>query len=1004
MRSVKRFWIAAVLCAVGIPSFVSAQATRRVSGQVSVQGSTEPVSGATIQVTGTAFGATADESGKFSVSVPTGPVQLRVRRIGYTAKVVPISATDDNLSISLNRDVLQLETQVITGQATTVSSVNAANAVTVISSAKLNNVPAQTIDAALQGKVPGAIISTNSGAPGGGSQIQLRGVSTLNGSFQPLYVIDGVIASNATINNGLNVISQSARGNFSSSQDQSANRIADLNPNDIENIQVLKGPSAASIYGSRGTNGVIVITTKQGRAGKTTVDITQRFGASYLSNKLGSRCFQSGTEYAAWAASNFNQSSAAAQAANVMAFNVATNKCHDYEQEFYGNSPLSYQTVASVNGGTDSGTSYYLSGLVQHDNGLAPNDLYNKQSMRANLGQRIGSRLTIRANTELLHTLTQRGISGNDNEGISPYTIFTATPSFVNLQRSADGTFPKNPSPLLPGANPFQNADAVKTPDDVYRMIGSSTALLNLVATERQSLDINLVGAMDHYVDHGKVISPSFLYFEQTNPYPGTLLNSDGVFTNLNLNLAATHKLTTGMFTATTSGGIRQDRTQSDVTQITGRGLPFSNVTNVSTAAQTFTNEGQGLTKTFSVYAQEEFLTLHERLFLTAGVNGERNSNNGDPEKFYTYPKFSASYNMGLLPPFVDRLKFRLAFGRAGNQPTQGKYTFLTTLLDEGAVGARASAIKGAANIKPEIASETEGGFDATFFGGRMGVSFTQYRKVIDELLLQANTVPSTGFTSQWINGGQLANKGTEVSLDVTPLQAKNLTWTSTTTYSSTRGRVTRLPVPAFIPASGSFGSRFGNAWIQQGLSSTIIQAVVGCKVAVAPGASCSSANRIVGFAGDQNPDFVMGFSNNLSFGRFTVNSLLDWRKGGKVVDLTQNYFDGNNIAKDTLVSQQRLAAFSAGQPVYVQNATFLKLRELNLSYQLPDAFNSALFHGKASQTRVELSGRNLKTWTPYQGLDPEVSNFSNQALGRIQDVTPYPPSRSFFFSLNATF
>ena len=1004
MTSVKRFWIMAMLFVAAVPSLAQAQATRRVSGQVMAQGTNDPVPGATIQVIGTAFGATADETGKFTVSVPAGPVQLRVRRIGYTARVVSVSGTDNNVAVSLNKDVLQLETQVITGQATTVSSVNAANAVTVISSARLNDVPAQTIDAALQGKVPGAIISTNSGAPGGGSQIQLRGVSTLNGSFLPLYVIDGVIASDATINNGLNVISQSARGNFSSSQDQSANRIADINPNDIESIQVLKGPAAASIYGSRGTNGVIVITTKQGRAGKTTVDLTQRFGASYLSHELGTRCFQSGQEYADWAAANFGQSSATAKANSIAAYNAATNKCHNYEQEFYGNHPLAYQTIASVNGGTDGGTTYFLSGLVQHDNGLAQNDFYNKQSMRVNLGQRIGNKLNIHGNSELIHTLTQRGISGNDNEGISPYTIFTATPSFVNLQRSADGTYPKNPSPLLPGANPFQDANAVKTPDDVYRMIGSGTALLNVVSTERQTLDFNLVGAIDHFVDHGKVISPSFLYFEQTNPYPGTLLNSDGVFTNLNLNLAATHKLTTSMFTATTSGGIRQDRTQSDVTQITGRGLPFANVTNVSTAAQTFTNEGQGLTKTFSVYAQEEFLTLSERLFLTAGVNGERASTNGDPFKFYTYPKFSASYNMGFLPPYFDRLKFRLAYGRAGNQPTQGKYTFLTTLLDEGAVGARASSVKGAPNIKPEIATETEGGFDATLFGGRMGLSFTQYRKVIDELLLQANTVPSTGFTSQWINGGQLSNKGTEIELDVTPIQTRGFTWTSTTTYSSTRGRVTRLPVSPFIPTSGSFGSRFGNAWIQQGLSTTIIQAVVGCKVAVSAGGSCASANRIVGFAGDQNPDFVMGFTNNLSFNRFTFSSLLDWRKGGKVIDLTQNYFDGNNIAKDTLVSQQRLAAFAAGKPVYVQNATFLKLREVNLSYQLPDAFNNALFRGKASQTRVQVSGRNLKTWTPYTGLDPEVSNFSNQALGRIQDVTPYPPSRSFYFSLNATF
>ena len=135
--------------------------------------------------------------------------------------------------------------------------------------------------------MPGATITQNSGAPGGGVQILIRGVSTINAGFQPLYVIDGIIVDNSTIANGVNVLSQASRTNFASSQDQRVNRTADINPNDIESIQVLKGPSASSIYGSRGTNGVIVITTKQGQAGRSSMDFIQRFGSASLSNKLG---------------------------------------------------------------------------------------------------------------------------------------------------------------------------------------------------------------------------------------------------------------------------------------------------------------------------------------------------------------------------------------------------------------------------------------------------------------------------------------------------------------------------------------------------------------------------------------------------------------------------------------------------------------------------------------------------------------------------------------------
>ncbi|HEX9384364.1 MAG TPA: TonB-dependent receptor plug domain-containing protein, partial [Gemmatimonadaceae bacterium] len=296
--------------------------TRRVSGRITVEGSGEAIVAASVNVVGTAVGTYTDDQGRFSLNVPDGPATLRVRRIGYTQKTIAVPAGATDANVSLARDVLQLETQVVTGTATTVSSVNAANAVTVISGEKLNRAPAQTIDYALQGKIPGAVVTQNSGAPGGGVQVQLRGVSTINSNFLPLYVIDGVIVDNSSIANGINAITQAAGGNFPSSQDQRVNRTADINPNDIESIQVLKGPSASSIYGSRGTNGVIIITTKQGQAGKSQLDLTQRFGTARISNKVGERCFGSGLEYATWAGDTTAAAIASgAQAADIALYN-----------------------------------------------------------------------------------------------------------------------------------------------------------------------------------------------------------------------------------------------------------------------------------------------------------------------------------------------------------------------------------------------------------------------------------------------------------------------------------------------------------------------------------------------------------------------------------------------------------------------------------------------------------------------------------------------------------
>lgn len=984
-------------------AFVSVSAfaqTRRVTGRVTVEGSGEPLVAASINVVGTSLGTYTDDQGRYSLNVPEGAATLRVRRIGYVQKTLAVPAGATEFNVALARDVLQLETQVITGTATTVSSVNAANAVTVVSGEKLNRVPAQTIDYALQGKVPGALITQNTGAPGGGVQIQLRGVSTLNAGYQPLYVIDGVIVDNTTVGSGLNVISQASRTNFSSSQDQDTNRASDINPNDIENIQILKGPSASSIYGSRGTNGVIIITTKQGVAGaKPSLDLQQRFGTARISNKLGLRCFHSAQEV-------FDAGY------DSTGYGAATIKCHDYEQELYGEHPFNYQTLASLRGGTTSGTTYFLSGTVQHDGGLSRNDNYNKQSLRVNLGQTFGSRLHARANIEGLHTLTARGISGNDNTGINPYTTFSLTPSFLELRRQPDGTFPRNPINSVGNSNPFQNAELIKTPVDVFRILASGQGVYNLVTRPRQTLDFTLSGGLDQYTDHAKIVSPATAYVEQVNALPGTIFVGDGNVMSATLGASFNHRLIRDPFTATTSFGYGQVRRNLDIVTNTGRGV-FPGVTNVASATQIFTAENQDITKSSSFFVQEEFLTLAERLLLTAGVNSERTSNNGDPQKYYAYPKFSASYRVPT-PSLIDELKVRVAYGRAGNQPTAGKFTFLTNLIEEGVTGFRASTILGEPNIKPETASEIEGGFDLTLLSGRARFSATQFRKQIDNLILQASVAPSTGFTTQYINGGQIVTHGTELELGMTPIQNDRFSWISTTTYSSNKGKVTRLPVPGFIPVSGSFGSRFGNAFVQQGQLVTVLQAVNGCTALNAAGTSCPSANRVLSFMGNAAPDYTMGFSNDLNFGPVRLSSLFDWRKGGLGVNLTSNYFDittaqcgttiNCSLLADTAGAAARALAFAQGNAVYVQNSGFVKLRELTLGYLLPANLTSTLFNGRASQARIELSGRNLKTWTKYGGLDPEVSNFGNQPVGRFQDVTPYPPSRTFFLTINTTF
>jgi TonB-linked SusC/RagA family outer membrane protein len=989
-------WVLTLLLTLCVSAEASAQ--RRVTGRITGP-SGEPVVAASVNVQGTTIGGYTTEEGRFTLAnVPAGAQVIVVRRLGFRRTAQPLAATSDNVDIRLERDVLQLETQVVTGTTTSISSANAANSVAQVSAEQLSRTPTPTVENALQGKIAGAVISTNSGAPGGGAQIQLRGVTSINANSSPLYVIDGVLVSNAEVSTGLNSISNAGtRGVTVSTQDQPTNRISDISPGDIETIEVLKGASAGAIYGSKGANGVIVITTKRGTTGRPAVSFAQRLGRYSLSNKLGLRCFGSAAEVADWS-TNTVGNDATDTAREVARWTGASNKCHDFEQEFYGGNDMSYETALSVRGGNEA-TTYYVGGLAKRDNAIQPGTYYQKQSLTANVGQLIGTRLNLRANNEFIHSLTDRGISGNDNDDIvSPGDIFSTTPSYFDLKTQSNGLYPVNPY-LSSGSNPFQNAELVKNPEDVFRYIGSVNATWSAYASQRQTLDFTFIGGIDAFSLSSKLTSSPSAYFEPNDGNAGTITTNKTTSANANLNLSGAHKFIHDMGTATTSFGLRQERRQRDAIYNTGKSIPNS-VSNVNFGVNQYVNEVQFLVKDFAYYAQEELLALDERLLLTAAINAERSSVNGDDKKFYAYPKAAVSYRVPALPSAISDLKLRLAFGKAGNQPNYGvKFTTLPYGTIAGLPGARISAILGSPDIRPETTTELEGGFDATAFNGRVATDVTMFRKTVDDLILEANVAPSTGYQTRLANAGQLRNTGVEIGLNVTPIQTNEFSWLSRTTFARVRGTITRLDVAPFNGGAG-FGVRYGLPYIEQGGSVTAVQVVNGCKVVTA---SCTADNRLTQIF-ESAPDFTMGFSNELTYGPVRLYGLLDWRKGGYGVNLTQNYFDGSGTAPDTAAMNARNAAFAAGTDVYLQPAGFVKIREISLGYALPRSLVQNAFMGRASDIRLEVSGRNLKTWTKYQGYDPEVSNFGSQNIGRFIDVTPYPPSRSIFVSLSANF
>ena len=966
-----------------------AQAQRSIKGTVTDVESGAPIASASVHVKGTSLGAYTAADGRFTLNgAPDSALTLEVRRIGYAPANIPVTADQTEVDIKLKADVLRLNQQVVTGQATYVARRNLANDVATVGSEAINRTQTATLENALQGKVAGAVITANSGAPGGGLQVQMRGVTSIFGNSQPLYVVDGLPVSNTIIQSGLNAVSGAGAGMNAGNQDNGVNRIADLNPDDIESIEILKGPSAAAIYGSSAANGVIVITTKRGAPGKTRVSLTQRMGTYAQAHTLGARHFTLDEAYAYAGSGDVLRE--VMDSASVLANYTSCNGFCDYEKEVYGDHSLSYQTNLDVSGGNDQ-TQYFASGLVQHDNGIMYGTGYSKQGLRLNLTQAVGSKLTLKVNTNLLHTLTQRGISNNDNNNITPYFVFAETPSFFDF-RPTNGVYPVNP---FTSSNPLQTIAFLRTPEDVFRQIGSLNAQYEVFANSTQNLKATLDAGIDHYAYTTNIFSPPNLQYESLDGLPGTGTNLAAGETTAPVAVTLAHQYTGGSFTATTSAGARRGYDSFSSTNVVTQNL-LAGQQNVDRGSAVQVFENRTVVRSLALFGQEELLLLDQRLLVTGGILGQRSTNNPDVNKMFYYPKGALSYRFPQAGPF-NELKFRAAYGETGNEPVYGqKFTSFLGSTNSGQNGLVLNGTLADPTLHPEREKEIEGGVDFGLFNSRMAVSLTGYQKNNSDLLLQQALAPSTGFGVRIFNGGEIRNRGVEASLSGVPIQSKFFSWNSQVTFSLNRGKVMSLPdgVPAFRPPN-SFGFGYGGGFIEVGSSPSQIRGTVD-----------SAGVGVLRQVGDFQPKYSLGFSNEFSVGQFRLYGLLDWRNGGSVVNVSQNVYDELGTAPDQAASAVRIDLFDGdiGQSVYVQDASFLKLREVSVSFLLPESLVHSMFGSRVNGVRAELSGRNLVTWTRYPGLDPEVSNFGNQNINRGQDLAPYPPTRSYFFSLNVDF
>jgi TonB-linked SusC/RagA family outer membrane protein len=971
---------------------IGAWAQKVVTGKITDK-QNNPLVGATVNVRASNTSVQTDQNGKFSITVPDADARLIISYVGYMSQT--ISAADHPTTIILEEDRTNLSEVVVTGLATSTKRTNSAHSNASISAKQLaGNTRPQTVDAALQGKIAGAQISATNGAPGGGFTVRLRGVSSINLSSEPLYIIDGVYMNNSQFGSGAGspAFSGASNANTISTQDQTPNRLADLNPADIENIEVLKGPSAAAIYGTRANAGVIIITTKRGKAGKTSISFGQDIGASRAVRLLG-------LHESKWDKQFTLASNAATHNTRKAALNPG-DQTWNYEDIIYGNTGFIRNTRLSVTGGTEK-IRFYAGGNIWDQTGIQKNTGYSRNSVRLNLDLKPASWWDIGVATNYTNTNSDRGFSGNNNNGVAVGYNIAYLPNWLP-QLPVNGVYPANP---YMGQNIFQVIDKAENNEKANRYIVSFSNTFHLLRKQNHNLKFQLQGGLDYIHQENFVHMPEELQYQQARANPGAVRFTTNRNRNINMQGFLVDNFQLNKFSFTTSGGMVRLETENQTNWFQGEGVPRG-TTNPNNAGVQTSNINLSSWQDVGYVAQEE-VNWDDKIIATGGVRFDKSSLNGDANKLYAFPKASIAVNLTNFNFWnlgaVSLLKLRAAFGQTGNPASFGsKFTGLIPLAIDGVTGFSTPTVQGNPIIKPEIAQEIEGGFDFALLNNRINGEFTVYRRIIKDFIDAYNLSPGTGVVNyKAYNVGDIENKGIEVTLGGRIIQKRNVNWNTTINWWKNRSEITRLD----IPEKGTDGTGFaayGSQRLRLGHSPT---QWYGSPI----------VNGLPTAYEDAQPKWQMSWSNNVSFLRSFEFSML-WHHSHKNynANLTYELTDGGGTSKDWSVLNKdgvplgrtrNSTSSGASTRNFIQDATYTKLRETSLYYTLPrSSYTSLKVLKNLEQIRVGISGTNLIVLTDYKGYDPEVANFGNRPTIASVDVMPHPATRAMYFHLNINF
>jgi TonB-linked SusC/RagA family outer membrane protein len=1018
---------------------------RTITGQILLEASNAPVSGATITVKGSRRATTSSESGKFSINAPLGNVTLVVSYIGYASKEVLVERSSDKVNVTLNTSSQQLNEVVVTALGISRQSKTLVYATQTVKPAELTEVrdPNNVLNSFV-GKVANVTVAQGSGGPGSGARIVLRGNRSIQQSNNALIVVDGVPITNNT--------TSAAGSDFGSVQ--SADGASDINPDDIASVTVLKGASAAALYGSQAGNGVIVITTKKGSRDKLSVNINS--GAVFespftLPNVQNTYGQGNNGAIDSSAGASWGPKMAGQSFTNFLGKPAVYSAQPDNIKDFFrtGNS---FNNSIGISGGTEKAQTYlsYTNNAIQ---GIIPGNTLLRNTVTLRISNQISKRFSTDAKITYVNDDTKnKPRTGEENAPVIDAYSFPRNLSLADAKQYQfiSSTGVPNAYSNYPSTNPgiyqdpywmINNTALNQTRDRITGFVSGKVQLTNFLSfTGRANMDRTFDKLTQQY-QQGTIlwVSNSGGYYSQENIVT-TQKWFDGIFEGINT-------ITPDLKVNYHVGAIYQDAKFDDLLN-TANGLLVTNKFSLNYATTPGITSSSSEVQTQAVFGQANF-SFKDAIFLDASLRNDWDSRLASP---YTYQYYSVGgsaliSDLIALPKSISFLKASLSYATVGNG---GKFGLLTNSYTFSQGAGNGFLSRGTTlpfpDLKPEIVKSLEASLEARFMDNRLGIAATYYKSNSFNQLLQLNLPTATGYQYQYINAGNIQNQGLEIVLSATPVRSKDFSWDIAYNFALNRNKIIKLSdevkiaylssggygrsATPVVQTGGSYGDMLGYQWVKNSKGQHEVDSLG--KPVTANGIGLPQ-----GLIGNFNAKETMGMTNTIRYKAFSLRLLVDGRIGGVIVDgtemnlafsgipsVTAKYREGglnlNGVDKNGNSVGQTITAQQFWQTVSFQrygtaeffayDATNFRIREVNLGYDIP--LRSKVI---VKNARISLIARNL-LWL-YRGesllnipglgkrkmsFDPDMSlgngNYQGVSYGTL------PATRSYGLNLQLTF